>query len=84
MLNIFQIYLTEAENITNRKEQTMVVIERDDVRFVVDTDKCCGCKRCAKKSGEEACHANTGHNFKIFFFHMQDSSDIIGNAPTNL
>ena len=31
----------------------MVVIERDDVRFVVDTDKCCGCKRCVRTCQED-------------------------------
>ena len=43
----------------------MVVVERDDVRFVVDTNKCCGCKRCVRTCQEDVWRWDEGLNCAI-------------------
>ena len=46
-----------------------MVIEYRDVRFVVDPDKCCGCKKCIRTCQEDVWRWDEdeclGHSFEI-------------------
>ena len=36
--------------------------QQQSVRYVVDTDRCCGCRRCIRRSQENVWHWNEEHH----------------------
>lgn len=42
-----------------------MIVEHNEVKFVVDTDKCCGCKKCVRTCMEDVWHWEDEKGYSI-------------------